>query len=470
MNARTANTNGLLDTLFPKAQSKPIIVRDAFAGIEQQESPVKMATKMVDRCNKTRPGKSLYENFGCSPNKLDGEKVAPTLTKCGDATYATFHYKWPRPILVSEMQRLASFPDEYKMIGDYKNAKDRIGNSVPPLMMYAISANIRHKLFGGKPLSDRKGMNYPAILEEAWQQHLAPREKNAPTVISTFAGCGGSSLGYSMAGYRELLAVEWEKNAVDTFKLNFPDVPVLHEDIAKVTVEDVLKRTGLKPGELDILDGSPPCQGFSTAGKREFTDDRNQLFKEYVRLLRGLRPKVFVMENVSGMVKGKMKLIFAECLRELKASGYKVSARLLNAMYFHVPQSRQRMIFIGVREDLGIEPSHPKAESTPIVIKRVLPIRHLDYDTKGQFSEMDIDTARKVFPSVTKGNRHHFFADFGQGNRKLKISEVQLFASFPIGMRYVGSDSNAWERIGNSVPPLMMRAIAKHIKQEILKE
>lgn len=312
-------------------------------------------------------------------------------------------------------------------------------------------------------------MNYPAILEEAWQQHLAPREKNAPTVISTFAGCGGSSLGYSMAGYRELLAVEWEQNAVDTFKLNFPDVPVLHEDIAKVTVEDVLKRTGLKPGELDIFDGSPPCQGFSTAGKREMNDDRNQLFREYVRLLRGLQPKVFVMENVSGMVKGKMKLIFAECLRELKASGYIVSARLLNAMYFHVPQSRQRMIFIGVRNDLGIEPSHPKAQGAPIVVKKVLPILHLDYDTKGQFSEMDIDTARKVFPSVTKGNRHHFFADFGQGKRKLKISEVQLFASFPIGMRYVGSDSNAWERIGNSVPPLMMRAIASHIKQEILK-
>ena len=81
-------------------------------------------------------------------------------------------------------------------------------------------------------------------------------------------------------------------------------------------------------------------------------DGRNQLFREYVRLLRGLKPKAFVMENVSGMVKGKMKLIFAEIMRELKASGYYVSARRMNAMYFGVPQSRQRMIFIGVREDL----------------------------------------------------------------------------------------------------------------------
>jgi DNA (cytosine-5)-methyltransferase 1 len=112
-----------------------------------------------------------------------------------------------------------------------------------------------------------------------------------------------------MAGFRELLAVEWDDNAVATFKLNFPGVPVYHGDIGKLSVAECLERTGLEPGQLDVFDGSPPCQGFSTAGKRKFDDDRNQLFREYVRLLRGLRPKVFVMENVSGMVKGKMKLI-----------------------------------------------------------------------------------------------------------------------------------------------------------------
>ena len=155
-----------------------------------------------------------------------------------------------------------------------------------------------------------------------------------------------------MAGYRELLAVEWDDHAVETFRLNFPDIPVWHGDIAQLSVEECLRIAGLRPGELDVLDGSPPCQGFSTAGKRKMEDGRNQLFREYVRLLRGLRSKVLVMENVSGMVKGKMKLIFAEIMRELKASGYHVSARLMNALYFGVPQSRQRMIFIGVREDL----------------------------------------------------------------------------------------------------------------------
>ena len=194
--------------------------------------------------------------------------------------------------------------------------------------------------------------DYPAHLEACWREHLEPRAEDAPTVISLFAGCGGSSLGYSMAGYRELLAVEWDDHAVATFKLNFPDVPVYHGDIAKLSVEECLRLAGIGPGELDVLDGSPPCQGFSTAGKRRMDDGRNTLFLEYVRLLRGLRPKVLIMENVSGMVQGKMKLIFAEILKELKESGYHVSARLMNAMYYGVPQSRQRMIFVGVREDI----------------------------------------------------------------------------------------------------------------------
>lgn len=99
-----------------------------------------------------------------------------------------------------------------------------------------------------------------------------------PTVISLFAGCGGSSLGYQLAGFKELLAVEWDNNAVETFKLNFLDVPVYHGDIGKLTSEKCMELAGVKPYALDVLDGSPPCQGFSIAGKRKFDDPRNSLF------------------------------------------------------------------------------------------------------------------------------------------------------------------------------------------------
>lgn len=345
-------------------------------------------------------------------------------------------------------------------------------------------------------------VNYPAILEAAWQQHLAPREQNAPTVISTFAGCGGSSLGYSMAGFRELLAVEWDDNAVATFRLNFPDVPVYHGDIAKLSVEECMRLAGLSgPRQLDVLDGSPPCQGFSTAGKRQIDDPRNQLFREYVRLLQGLQPRAFVMENVSGMVKGKMKLVFAEVIRELKASGYKVSARLMNAMYFHVPQSRQRMIFIGVREDLGKEPSHPKAQTRPIVARDALagvvidpeeremllaagqryvvyqewpwiPLGKKKIDLPGHTSGFNACKwhPNRVGRTVTKTDGHlsmHGSMHWAE-QRRFTLAEFKRFSSFPEAFQFVGGWGPSVERIGNSVPPLFMRAIAGHLRERIL--
>lgn len=335
-------------------------------------------------------------------------------------------------------------------------------------------------------------VDYPAMLEAAWQQHLAPREPNAPTVVSLFAGCGGSSLGYSMAGYRELLAVEWDNNAVETFKLNFPEVPVYHGDIAKLSVDECLRLAGVGVGKLDVLDGSPPCQGFSTAGKRQIDDPRNDLFREYVRLLQGLRPRVFVMENVSGMVKGKMRLVFAEIMRDLKASGYRVSTRLLNAMYFNVPQSRQRLIFIGVREDLGREPSHPRAESRPVTVREALTgvVNHTfnrplatvathiwDAVQPGQngthyrpgyyMNTVKVDpgkpcpTIQKVIPGT--GGLLHWHE-----KRTLSIEEIKRLASFGDGYWMVGSFEDKWQRIGNSVPPLFMRAIVHHIRENIL--
>lgn len=324
----------------------------------------------------------------------------------------------------------------------------------------------KSSITNARTVSTNGQRDYVAILEEAWYQHLAPRQNDAPTVISTFAGCGGSSLGYSMAGFRELLAVEWDQNAVDTFRLNFPEVPVYHGDIAKLSVQEVFELTGLKEGELDVFDGSPPCQGFSTAGKREMSDSRNQLFREYVRLLRGLKPKVFVMENVSGMVKGKMKLIFAEILRELKASGYKVKAVLMNAMYFNVPQSRQRMIFIGVRDDLRIEPSHPKAMANVISLRTIAPDA---IGCKSQQINPWIPSSRP-YCTIQKAGFLRETIRTARGQREPTGQELRLFGSFPLPFQFIGKFEQEWERIGNSVPPLFMRAISKHIKEEILNK
>jgi DNA (cytosine-5)-methyltransferase 1 len=348
-------------------------------------------------------------------------------------------------------------------------------------------------------------MNYVKLLGQTWQDHLIPRAAAAPTVISIFAGCGGSSLGYSMAGYRELLAVEWGNNAADTFHLNFPEVPLFHGDVVNLSVEAALERCGLAPGELDVLDGSPPCQGFSTAGERIMSDPRNGLFQEYVRLLRGLRPKVFVMENVAGMVLGKMKLLFAEILRALKASGYQVSVRKLNAMYFDVPQSRERMIFIGVRDDLEFLPSHPVAQSGPRTVREAiqgLPLNlqlpeldHIWIDEVGRKTQWISRAAQllpgeKICPHVASGTRPHLnrpaktiqknahdgVAPYVRNSgihpteaRTWSIREMARLQSFPDEFRFVDPLKNGMQRIGNSVPPLLMRAIAGHVASELAR-
>jgi len=336
-----------------------------------------------------------------------------------------------------------------------------------------LTAAARCRVADGTAPRLQRIVDYPALLAEAWGQHLAPRDASAPTVISTFAGCGGSSLGYSMAGFHELLAVEWEQNAADTFRLNFPHVPLYHGDIAKLSVEECLSRAGVAVGELDVFDGSPPCQGFAMSGNREVGDQRNQLFREFVRLLSGLRPRAFVMENVSGMVKGDFKVIFAEILRTLKACGYRVKARLLNAMYFGVPQSRERMIFVGVRDDLGVEPSHPSGWSHPVSAHDVHShIRQILLG--GGTALLSWGSAKAVFPTITKSagtlsrtgrfSSGHYIRDDAGNERRPTLREFQSIGSFPTPFAFVGTREDGVERIGNSVPPLLMRSIARHVR------
>ncbi|MCE3236121.1 MAG: cytosine methyltransferase [Vampirovibrio sp.] len=135
------------------------------------------------------------------------------------------------------------------------------------------------------------------------------RTSDIPKVISLFAGCGGSSLGYKLAGCEVLAAVEYDKNAAAVYRENFEGTRLYEADITLLDPESVLADLNLKPGKLDILDGSPHCQGFSMAGKRRMNDPRNRLFEEYVRFLKIMRPRAFVMENVPGLVIGNMRSI-----------------------------------------------------------------------------------------------------------------------------------------------------------------
>ena len=360
-------------------------------------------------------------------------------------------------------------------------------------------------------------------------------------VVSTFTGAGGSCLGFRMAGFTPVYAVEFIEAARDTYRANFPGVHVDPRDVREIRPEDILERTGLAVGQLDVLEGSPPCASFSTAGKRErgwgrvnaysgTTQRVDDLFGEYVRLLRGLMPRTFVAENVSGLVKGKAKGYFKAILADMRASGYRVRAQLLDAQWLGVPQMRQRLIFVGVREDLDAEPAFPRplpyrysvrealpwltgyrydnsgwtstgdllddVARTVTISAGVAPVHHkvqgplAIYDRRGTFGEMELEEFSQADPAPTvmahgMGGvaRHQIgVAPRGEattnfptgtdeqptGPRKFTIGELRRICAFPDDFVLTGDYPQQWERLGRAVPPLMMRAVAEVLRDRVL--
>lgn len=317
-----------------------------------------------------------------------------------------------------------------------------------------------------------------------------------PTVISTFAGTGGSSLGYHWAGFKELLAIDFDAHAVECFKLNFPDVPVWHKSVTDVTGKQIMDFTGIKWGELDVFDGSPPCQGFSTAGKRQVTDPRNDLFMQYCRLISELGPKVFVMENVSGMAKGVMKGKFIQIIEQLKGMNYIVKCKQMNAMYYGVAQDRKRLIFIGVRKDIGKLPQFPIGSSKLVSFGEVMQCglasdlsvidlarwRHIapggnfnslpkNLNTKAKFSNAyrKLHTAKPAYTLCKNDNfiSGAFFHPVDM--RRINILEKKRICSFPDDWKFpTDSEKDITARLGNAVMPKFMQAIANTIKTQTL--
>jgi len=205
------------DDLCPKALScHPVIVRDALKNVNLSDESLTLTPLYLKYWQKAQYGKSVGKIQ--TTKKLHPDKPSPTIVKA-EGNGGLYHFSEPRMLSLHEFQRLAFFPDRYRFTASRRDWKERIGNSVPPGLMRAVAINVKHYLFNGKPLTPYlKSMSYLDILEATWQDHLKPKPDNAPTVISTFAGGGGSSLGYSMSGFRELLAVEIDNNAVDTFK------------------------------------------------------------------------------------------------------------------------------------------------------------------------------------------------------------------------------------------------------------
>lgn len=185
--------------------------------------------------------------------------------------------------------------------------------------------------------------------------------------IDFFSGAGGLTCGLNMAGFNSLLGSDINPVYVNTFAKNHPNTKVLVSNIRNLTKDDLFDLTNLKRGELDLLAGGPPCQGFSVnAPVRSLDDQRNHLFKDYLRLAEFLQPKAILIENVPGIVSLGKGTVVEAIYRQLKKMGYSVDHKILFAAHYGVPQMRFRTIFIALRDSIKVKFPRPQYDAAAV--------------------------------------------------------------------------------------------------------
>lgn len=347
---------------------------------------------------------------------------------------------------------------------------------------------------------------------------------NKLNVIDLFSGAGGLSKGFIDAGYDVIAGIDNDEVALETFVDNHNGAVGLNLDLSDPKSYDEIKKT-IGNKDVDVIIAGPPCQGFSLTGPRNFDDKRNKLYLAVIDTVKKFNPKAFIIENVPGMAtlyKGEIK---EEILKRLRTLGYNVECKVLLAADYGVPQMRRRLIFMGIREDIG-EPRFP----TPILTQEEyvtcreaigdLPTRingigeNIDkYDKEPNsdyqklmrgsntvlynhvgtnHTKLVIDTialvpeggnhkdlpegwgeSRKFNEAWTRyhgdkpsktidtGHRNHFHYEF---NRVPTVRENARLQSFPDDFEFKGSKTRQYRQVGNAVPPLLGLALAKEIK------
>ncbi|QYZ78901.1 DNA cytosine methyltransferase [Methanofollis formosanus] len=339
--------------------------------------------------------------------------------------------------------------------------------------------------------------------------------KKQPIAVDLFSGCGGMTLGLKKAGFNVVAAVEVDKKIAQTYKDNHPKVKMYDEDIRDLDYNKLIEPFGLKRGDLDLLAGCPPCQGFSRIRRlnqpEAKPDDRNDLVNNYASIVEALYPKTVMMENVPGLERDTR---FEELRKKLEKMGYKISRAVLRLENYGVPQRRKRLVLIATRtgkspnvDDIKKVPQRtvrdaigrlplPEDSENPIhklilksgeVVRRriaaipkdggsrselpddlVLPC-HRNSKSKGfkdVYGRMSWDN---ISPTITCGCFNPSKGRFihPEQNRPISIYEASLLQTFPKNYKFnpeYGLTLNA-VMIGNALPPKFAEAAAKYVKK-----
>jgi len=285
------------------------MVRSIPEGGNWKNIPESIPSKRLERIRETGGRTTLY-------GRLSLDKPSYTITtyfnRPGNGTY--IHPLQDRTISAREAARFQSFPDSYVFEGSKTSFCKQIGNAVPPLLAYSIAKQIK-------------------------------KETGTTRVLDLFSGAGGLSLGFQWAGYKIIAANDNFSHAAKTYKTNHRETCFIEGDIRDIEVQERILNFSKK---VDIVIGGPPCQGFSHAGKRMIDDPRNSLYKEFVKIVKSVKPKVFLLENVEGILTINEGKTFKEVKENFSSLGYVVTGHKMHAVAYGVPQKRKRVVIIGV--------------------------------------------------------------------------------------------------------------------------
>lgn len=334
------------------------------------------------------------------------------------------------------------------------------------------------------------------------------------TTIELFAGAGGLALGIEKAGFHTLGLIEFNKAAADTLRINRPDWNVIHDDIANISCLDLEKFFSIRKGELDLLSGGAPCQAFSYAGKRMGLEDaRGTLFYHYALFLEKLQPKMFLFENVRGLLTHDHGKTYATMIDIFEKAGYIIEKKVLNAWDYGVPQKRERLITIGIRKDLIEKTSYKfptKHDYKPVLRDVLLDCPDgpgVSYGEKkrkifelvpagGYWRDIDPEIAKEYMKSCwnMEGGRTGILRRMSLDEpsltvltspsqkqterchpleaRPFTVRENARCQTFPDEWEFSGSVSEQYKQVGNAVPVNLAYEIAKEIRKslEVLEE
>ena len=307
--------------------------------------------------------RGFYDVYG----RLYWDKPSITITHYArnPASGRYTHPEQDRGLTAREAALLQSFPNGFEFTGKSDDIYRQIGEAVPPLLSSAIAANILIELLSTEPTADELSASPQSIDEPVSSSFssviagIKMKDQAAKatkyTCIDSFCGAGGLGLGLKRAGFNILLSFDIDQICIDTIKANkkYFNHPAEAADIADMLNGELLKKCNLQRGELFLLAGGPPCQGFSVQRRGSDTDERNELVLKYGKLIDELYPMYFVMENVTGIAGKRGKTILQQLIEDVEQIGYKVHVDLLDAQDYGVPQRRKRYIIVGERNDLG---------------------------------------------------------------------------------------------------------------------